>query len=193
MLRIRLSIYLSFRKRDEYFAFAFLSAQGLDPKSTAGMFVNAQCVGEKRRGGDDCFVLKAAADPAAVAGRSEGPAEVIRHVLYGYFSQKSGLLVCMEDSHLARVKTADRDAPLYWETTIESTIDDYREVDGVLVAHQGRSVATIFRFGERNSHHTRTRMEELWRIDDVAFDVPGLSEDYFIPPEEILVSLNNAL
>ncbi|CAA6671886.1 unnamed protein product [Spirodela intermedia] len=116
--------------------------------STAGMFVEAQCVGEKRRGGDDCFVLKAAADPAAVARRSEGPAEVIRHVLYGYFSQKSGLLVCMEDSHLARVKTTDRDAPLYWETTIESTIDDYREVDGVLVAHRGRSVATIFRFGE---------------------------------------------
>ncbi|MQM13345.1 hypothetical protein Taro_046274 [Colocasia esculenta] len=164
--------------------------QGLDPKSTASMFARAQCIGEKRVGGEECFVLKVSADQATVAERSEGPAEVIRHVLYGYFSQRSGLLAYMEDSHLARVQTTATDT-VYWETTIGSSIRDYREVDGVLVAHQGRSVATIFRFGEATSHHSRTTMEEVWRIDDVVFNVPGLSMDYFIPPAEILTSVNN--
>lgn len=34
--------------------------------------------------------------------------------------------------------------------------------------------------------HTRTRMEEMWRINDVVFNVPGLSGDSFIPPADIL-------
>lgn len=158
--------------------------QGLDPKSTAGLFAKAQCLGEKRIGDDDCFVLKVAADRAAVMERNEGPAEVIRHVLYGYFSQKSGLLIYMEDSHLTRVHSADNDS-VYWETTIGSSIGDYRDVDGVLIAHQGRTVATVFRFGETSMQHTRTRMEEMWRIHDVVFNVPGLSIDSFIPPADI--------
>ncbi|KAL0443111.1 UNVERIFIED_CONTAM: hypothetical protein Slati_2033800 [Sesamum latifolium] len=158
--------------------------QGLDPKSTAGLFAKAQCLGEKRIGDDDCFVLKVAADRAAVMERNEGPAEVIRHVLYGYFSQKSGLLIYMEDSHLTRVHSADKDS-VYWETTIGSSIGDYRDVDGVLIAHQGRTVATVFRFGETSMQHTRTRMEEMWRIHDVVFNVPGLSIDSFIPPADI--------
>ncbi|KAK4439531.1 hypothetical protein Salat_0288000 [Sesamum alatum] len=158
--------------------------QGLDPKSTAGLFAKAQCLGEKRIGDDDCFVLKVAADRAAVMERNEGPAEVIRHVLYGYFSQKSGLLIYMEDSHLTRVHSPDNDS-VYWETTIGSSIGDYRDVDGVLIAHQGRTVATVFRFGETSMQHTRTRMEEMWRIHDVVFNVPGLSIDSFIPPADI--------
>ncbi|XP_077210736.1 C-type mannose receptor (DUF620) [Tasmannia lanceolata] len=158
--------------------------QGLDPKSTANMFTKAQCLGEKRIGEDDCFVLKVAADRASIIERSEGPAEVIRHVMYGYFSQKSGLLIYIEDSHLTRVQTPGSDT-IYWETTIGSTIGDYREVDGVLIAHSGRSLATVFRFGEASMQHSRTRMEEDWRIDDVVFNVPGLSDEYFIPPADI--------
>ncbi|GER47655.1 hypothetical protein STAS_24767 [Striga asiatica] len=157
--------------------------QGLDPKTTAALFAKAQCLGEKRIGDDDCFVLKVAADRCAVAERSEGPAEVIRHVLYGYFSQRSGLLVYMEDSHLTRVHSTD-DA-VYWETTIGSGIGEYLDVDGVLIAHGGRTVATVFRFGETSAEHTRTRMEEIWRIRDVVFDVPGLSGDSFIPPADV--------
>lgn len=149
------------------------------------MFTKAQCLGEKRIGDDDCFVLKVSADQAAVAERSDGNAEVIRHVLYGYFSQRSGLLIYIEDSHLTRVQTPGSDAS-YWETTISSTIDDYREVDGVMIAHQGWSVATVFRFGNASAQHSRSRMVERWRIDDVAFNVPGLSMDCFIPPSEIL-------
>ncbi|EEF39331.1 uncharacterized protein LOC8260862 [Ricinus communis] len=158
--------------------------QGLDPKSTASLFAKAQCLGEKQIGKEDCFVLKVAADRSAVMERSEGAAEVLRHVLYGYFCQKSGLLIYLEDSHLTRVQTSENDI-IYWETTIGSSIDDYRDVDGVLIAHQGRSIATVFRFEEESVQHSRTKMEEIWRIGDVVFNVPGLSLDYFIPPADI--------
>lgn len=163
--------------------------QGLDPKSTANLFAGkAQCLGEKRIGDEDCFVLKVAADRAVVMERNEGPAEVMRHVLYGYFSQKSGLLIYLEDSHLTRVLVEQQQlqesdsAAVYWETTIGSSIGDYRDVDGILIAHQGRTVATVFRFGETSTQHCRTTMEEIWTIHDVVFDVPGLSADSFIPP-----------
>lgn len=116
--------------------------------------------------------------------RNEGPAEVIRHVLYGYFSQKSGLLIYLEDSHLTRVQAPGNDT-VYWETTIGTSLWDYRDVDGVMIAHEGRTIATVFRFGEVSMQHSRTRMEELWVIDDVVFNVPGLSFDYFIPPADI--------
>ncbi|EXB51245.1 hypothetical protein L484_019238 [Morus notabilis] len=163
--------------------------QGLDPKSTASLFAKAQCLGEKRIGDDNCFVLKVSADRAAVMERSEGHTEVIRHALYGYFCQKSGLLIYLEDSHLTRVESPDNDTTadtVYWETTIGSSIGDYRDVDGVLIAHQGRSIATIFRCSELSMQYTRTRMEELWSIDDVVFNVPGLSVDSFLPPADIL-------
>lgn len=163
--------------------------QGLDPKGTASLFANAQCLGEKRIGDDECFVLKVCADRAAVMKRSDGPAEVIRHVLYGYFCQKSGLLVYLEDSHLTRVENPENEN-VYWETTIGSSIGDYRDVDGVLIAHQGRSIATVFRFGELTQQHSRTRMEEVWTIDDVVFNVPGLSMDYFIPPADIFDNIH---
>ncbi|KAL0363071.1 UNVERIFIED_CONTAM: hypothetical protein Scaly_1262300 [Sesamum calycinum] len=122
--------------------------------------------------------------PCGGDGEERGPAEVIRHVLYGYFSQKSGLLIYMEDSHLTRVHSEDNDS-VYWETTIGSSIGDYRDVDGVLIAHQGRTV--VFRFGETSMQHRRTRMEEMWRIHDVVFNVPGLSIDSFIPPADIFI------
>ncbi|KAJ0982845.1 hypothetical protein J5N97_011100 [Dioscorea zingiberensis] len=152
---------------------------GLDPKGTARVFENAHCIGEKRIGDDDCFVLKVSMNMGVLN------AEVIRHVLYGYFSQRSGLVVYIEDSHLTRVQTLGIDT-VYWETTIGSTIEDYREIDGTLIAHQGRTVATVFRFGKGSGNEIRTRMVEKWRIDDVVFDVPGLSIDCFIPPAEIL-------
>lgn len=165
--------------------------QGLDPKSAASLFANAQCLGENRIGDVDCFVLKVSADRAAVIERSEGPAEVIRHILYGYFCQKSGLLVYLEDSHLTRIQTPEDNDTVYWETTIGSTIGDYRDVDGILIAHRGRSIATVFRFGEMSMQHRRTRMEEIWTIDDVMFNVPGLSMDHFIPPADIHDNLNS--
>ncbi|XWS10478.1 hypothetical protein CRYUN_Cryun39dG0083200 [Craigia yunnanensis] len=120
--------------------------QGLDPKTTARLFAKAQCLGEKRIGDDECFVLKVCADRVAGMERNEGTEEVIRNVLYGYFCQKSGLLIYLEDSHLTRVQTQENES-VEWETTIGGSIGGYRDVDGMLIAHQGRSIATIFRFG----------------------------------------------
>ncbi|KAK9269808.1 hypothetical protein L1049_025381 [Liquidambar formosana] len=158
--------------------------QGLDPRTTASMFANARCIGEKKINGEDCFILKLCADPLTLKARSEGPAEIIRHVLFGYFSQRTGLLVHLEDSHLTRIQTNGSDV-VYWETTINSFLDDYRPVEGIMIAHSGRSVVTLFRFGETAMSHTKTRMEEAWTIEEVAFNVPGLSMDCFIPPAEL--------
>ncbi|KAH7420391.1 hypothetical protein KP509_13G005400 [Ceratopteris richardii] len=160
--------------------------QGLDPMTTASIFVNAHCVGEKKIADEDCFVLKVSADQSTLSDRSDGPAEIIRHVLFGYFSQRTGCLVFLEDSHLTRIQAAGSEA-VYWETTIESTLKDYRDVEGVTLAHAGHSVVTLFRFGDEAMNHTRTRMEETWSIEEVAFDVPGLSAEFFIPPAEVSV------
>lgn len=158
--------------------------QGLDPRTTASMFVNARCIGEKKVNGEDCFILKLCADPATLKARSEGPAEIIRHVLFGYFSQRTGLLVHLEDSHLTRIQNNGGDV-VYWETTINSFLDDYKPVEGIMIAHSGRSIVTLFRFGDTAMSHSRTRMEEAWVVEEVAFNVPGLSMDCFIPPAEL--------
>ncbi|KAK8937112.1 hypothetical protein KSP39_PZI012145 [Platanthera zijinensis] len=166
------------------------SLQGLDPLTTSRMFANARCIGEKKINGEDCFILKLTADPQTLKARSEGTAEIIRHVLFGYFSQKTGLLVHMEDSHLTRIQsTATGGDTVYWETTINSFMDDYRAVEGIMIAHSGRSIVTLFRFGEEAMSHTKTRMEEAWTIEEVAFNVPGLSADCFIPPADIRCGL----
>ncbi|KAJ8464264.1 hypothetical protein OPV22_026816 [Ensete ventricosum] len=159
--------------------------QGIDPLTTASMFADAQCIGEKEVNGEDCFILKLCADPQTLKARSEDPAEIIRHVLFGYFSQKTGLLTYMEDSHLTRIQSSTGGDAVYWETSINSSIDDYRAVEGMMIAHSGHSVVTLFRFGEVAMSHTKTRMEEVWTIEEVAFNVPGLSMDCFIPPADL--------
>nr|XP_004501804.1 uncharacterized protein LOC101510935 [Cicer arietinum] len=158
--------------------------QGLDPRTTASMFINARCIGEKKINEEDCFILKICSDPSTLKARSEGSAEIIRHVLLGHFSQKTGLLIHLEDSHLTRIQNNGGDA-VYWETTINSFLDDYRPVEGIMIAHSGRSQVTLFKFGETAMSHTKTRMEEAWIIEEVAFNVPGLSLDCFIPPAEL--------
>ena len=149
------------------------------------MFANARCIGEKKLNGEDCFILKLCADPLTLKSRSEGPAEIIRHVLFGYFSQRTGLLVHIEDSHLTRIQPNVGGDAVYWETTINSFLEDYRCVEGIMIAHSGRSVGTLYRFGEMAMSHSKTRMEEAWTIEEVAFNVPGLSLDCFIPPADI--------
>ncbi|KAG7625843.1 hypothetical protein AtNW77_Chr3g0178021 [Arabidopsis thaliana] len=158
--------------------------QGLDPRTTAAMFAEAKCIGEKKVNGEDCFILKLCTDPETLKARSEGPAEIIRHVLFGYFSQKTGLLVHIEDSHLTRIQSNGGET-VFWETTYNSSLDDYRQVEGIMIAHSGHSVVTLFRFGEVATSHTRTKMEESWTIEEVAFNVPGLSLDCFIPPADL--------
>ena len=63
---------------------------------------------------------------------------------------------------------------------------DAADGGGVAVAHAGTSTAHLARFGVGvRAARVVTRMEESWTIDDVAFNVPGLGPDAFIPPEEV--------
>ncbi|KAJ7568165.1 hypothetical protein O6H91_01G021000 [Diphasiastrum complanatum] len=164
--------------------------QGLDPKTTANMFANGICVGEKRIGADECFILKLAADSFTLAARNDGPIDVIRHVVFGYFSQKTGLLMYMEDSHLVRIQATGADT-VYMETTIKTTLEDYRPVNGLMVAHMGSSVVRIFRFGESAKFQVKIRIEETWTIEEFAYNVPGLSTESFIPPTDVQGCSNN--
>ncbi|KAK6941967.1 Protein of unknown function DUF620 [Dillenia turbinata] len=158
---------------------------GLDPVAVSSVFSLAQYMGEKRVLGMDCFVLKLSADHTDLAERSDGTAEMIKHAIFGYFSQRSGLLVYLEDSYLTRIQSPGA-CPIYWETTMRSKIEDYRSVDGVMIAHSGHTSAVITRFGDSlRTGSAITQMEETWVIDDLAFNVAGLSVDCFIPPEEV--------
>ncbi|XP_027364289.1 uncharacterized protein LOC113871394 [Abrus precatorius] len=159
--------------------------QGLDPLAVSAVFCTAQYMGEKQISGMDCFVLKLSADQRDLVERSDNTAEMIKHAIFGYFSQRSGLLVYLEDSYLTRIQ-APGSHPTYWETTMSTKIEDYRAVDGVMIAHTGSSTALITRFGDNlKAGPSTTRLEESWTIDDVAFNVPGLSMDCFIPPQEL--------
>ncbi|GMH24261.1 hypothetical protein Nepgr_026104 [Nepenthes gracilis] len=159
--------------------------QGLDPMAISEVFSLAQYMGEKEMVGVDCFVLKLSADQPDLADRGDSTAEMIKHVTFGYFSQRNGLLVYLEDSYLTRIQSPGS-YPLYWETTIGSKIEDYRTVEDVMIAHSGRTNVVITRFGDNlKSGPTIIRMEESWLIDDIAFNVPGLSIDCFIPPQDV--------
>ncbi|KAK9128340.1 hypothetical protein Syun_017137 [Stephania yunnanensis] len=161
--------------------------QGLDPVMVASVFSTAQLLGEKRIWDEDCFVLKISADPTDLACRSDSTADIVKHVIIGYFSQRSGLLIHLEDSHLTRIQSPGTH-PTYWETIMGTKIEDYRMVDNVMIAHSGYSTATLIRFGNNVKVGPQiTRLEELWTIDDVVFNVHGLSMDFFIPPEEIRI------
>lgn len=142
-------------------------------------------MGEKRISDIDCFVLKLAANQTDLADRSDSTAEMIKHVIFGYFSQRSGLLVYLEDSYLTRIQSPGT-LPTYWETTMATKIEDYRAIEGVMIAHSGQSSVIITRFGDNlKAGLSITRMEETWTIDDLAFNVAGLSLDCFIPPKEV--------
>lgn len=151
---------------------------------TANLFTNAICIGEKVVNDEDCFVLKLEANPSTLEARSSSNVEIIRHTVWGYFSQRTGLLVQLEDSHLLRIKTSKSDS-IFWETTMESLIQDYQTIDGVNIAHSGKTSVSLFRYGENSENHSRTRMEEIWTIEEVDFNIKGLSMDCFLPPSDL--------
>ncbi|TKW28151.1 hypothetical protein SEVIR_3G330200v4 [Setaria viridis] len=176
--------------------------QGLDPKSTANLFSTATWVGEKCIDDDDCFVLRVDADPSALRARSSADVEVVRHAVWGYFSQRTGLLVRLEDSHLLRIHVhGEATETAYWETSMESSIGDYRAVDGINVAHAGRTVVSLSRFGSgadeddgsdaARGKRTCTCMEETWSIEEVDFNIMGLSTECFLPPRDMIPACNS--
>ncbi|KAA8518328.1 hypothetical protein F0562_015789 [Nyssa sinensis] len=159
--------------------------QGLDPVAVSAVFSLAQYTGEKRILGVDCFVLKLSVDQTDLAERSDNTIEMIKHVMFSYFSHRSGLLVFLEDSYLTRIQSPGA-SPTYWEITTGTKIEDYRTVEGVMIAHTGQSRTIITRFGGNlKAGLAIRRMEETWMIDDLAFNVRGLSTECFIPPEEV--------
>ncbi|QHO15934.1 hypothetical protein S83_031895 [Arachis hypogaea] len=158
--------------------------QGLDPRSTANLFSNSICIGEKTVNMEDCFILRHEAETSALQARSNRNVEIVRHTVWGYFSQRTGLLVQLEDSHLLKLKTSATET-IYWETNMESLIQDYRAIDAVQIAHCGTTQVSLFRFGEGPETHSRTRMEESWQVEEVDFNVQGLSLDCFLPPSDL--------
>lgn len=162
--------------------------QGLDPWSTARLFSNAVWTGEKTTNGEACYVLRLDADDATCRALSSANAEVVRHTLWGHFSQRTGLLVQLEDAHLLRVIDPVHGRAVYWETNTESTIGDYRPVDGVHVAHAGRTAASLVRSRAGRGGHVRrarSHVEEAWTIEEVGFNVHGLSMDCFLAPSDL--------
>lgn len=158
--------------------------QGLDPRSTANLFSNSVCIGEKTVNKEDCFILRLEAESSALRARSNSNVEIVRHTVWGYFSQRTGLLVQLEDSHLLKLKSSETDS-IYWETNMESLIQDYRTVEGIQIAHAGKTRVSLFRFGEGPETHSRTRMEEVWQVEEVDFNIKGLSIDCFLPPSDL--------
>ncbi|XWS33744.1 hypothetical protein CRYUN_Cryun22dG0109700 [Craigia yunnanensis] len=157
--------------------------QGLDPSSTANLFIDATCVGEKIISNEDCFILKLETSPAIREAQSGPNYEIIHHTIWGYFSQRSGLLIQFEDSRLLMMKTKD-DNDVFWETRTESVMDDYKYIDGVNIAHCGKTSVTVFRYVEQSANHKR-QIKEKWQIEDVEFNVWGLSKVHFLPPSDL--------
>ncbi|XP_042490958.1 uncharacterized protein LOC122070797 [Macadamia integrifolia] len=158
--------------------------QGLDPRSTANLFSDAVCIGEKIINKEDCFILKLEASASTLRARNTNNFENIHHTIWGYFSQRTGLLIKFEDSHLLSMKKGRGDDSIFWETSMESVIEDYRYIDGLNIAHSGRTVVTLFRYGEGSTNHKR-KMEETWTIEEVDFNICGLTMDSFLPPADL--------
>ncbi|EMS48646.1 hypothetical protein TRIUR3_25994 [Triticum urartu] len=165
-----------------------IAMSGLDPMLTASLFADSVCIGERSIDGEDCFVLKVEAEASSLRARNSSSVEIIRHTVWGYFSQRTGLLVQLEDSHLLQIKSGGPagGGSVFWETTMESRLRDYRAVDGVNIAHSGRTAVSLVRFGDtHDGGNTRTRMEEHWDIEEVDFNIWGLSMDCFLPPSDL--------
>ncbi|WMV27596.1 hypothetical protein MTR67_020981 [Solanum verrucosum] len=158
--------------------------QGLDPRSTANLFLNAVCIGEKKIKDEGCFILKLETSKDMLKAQSTANTEVVHHTIWGYFSQRSGVLIQFEDTKLVRLKSAkDSNDSIFWETSMESTLKDYRYIEGINIAHSGRTAATIYRYGKNIDY--RAKVEETWKIEEIDFNISGLSMDCFLPPADV--------
>ncbi|KAK6938808.1 Protein of unknown function DUF620 [Dillenia turbinata] len=157
--------------------------QGLDPRSTANLFLDAVCIGEKTMNKEDCFLLKLDTGADVLKSQSTEKTEIVHHTVWGYFSQRTGLLIEFTDTKLVKMRTGKGTGSVFWETTLESVLEDYRYVDGINIAHSGRTTASLYRYGNGFNH--RAKMEESWGIEEVDFNFNGLSMDCFLPPADL--------
>ncbi|CAJ1973317.1 unnamed protein product [Sphenostylis stenocarpa] len=156
--------------------------QGLDPRCTANLFLEAECVGEETINNEVCFMLKFQTEQQILQAQSTSNTEIVMHTIMGYFSQRTGLLVKFEDTKLVKMKAMKGKETVFWETTIESLIEDYRYIDGINIAHGGTTMAKLYRYGEGQNH--KRMIEERWTIEEVDFNIVGLSMDCFLPPSD---------
>lgn len=108
--------------------------------------------------------------------------EIVHHTIWGFFSQKTGLLIQFEDTKLVRMKSAKGDDSVFYETNMASVLEDYKYVDGLNIAHSGKTLTKIYRYGSKANR--KWKVEETWRIEEIDFDICGLSFDCFLPPAE---------
>ncbi|CAL9246241.1 unnamed protein product [Arabidopsis halleri] len=160
--------------------------QGLDPKTTSNLFAGSVCVGEKAVNDEECFVLKLETQPSGLKSRSKSGMETVKRTVWGCFSQRTGLLVQLEDTYLVRIKTGPEEEDMVlWETSSETLIQDYKSVDGIQIAHRGKTRVSLLRLDESLESHSKTTMEESWEFEEVGFNVKGLSSDFFLPPGDL--------
>ncbi|KAL3840310.1 hypothetical protein ACJIZ3_024901 [Penstemon smallii] len=159
--------------------------QGLDPRSTANLFLNAVCIGEKTIKNEDCFILKLETSSEILKAQSTPHTEIVHHTIWGYFSQRTGLLIQFEDTKLIRMKKdgSGNDESVFYETTMESVLDEYRYVEGINIAHSGKTCASLYRYGK--TQNRKWKLEESWKIEEIDFNICGLSMDYFLPPADV--------
>ncbi|WCJ35162.1 hypothetical protein M5689_016428 [Euphorbia peplus] len=157
--------------------------QGLDPRCTANLFLEANCIGERNVKNEECFVLKLDTDISILKTQCSPNTEILHHTIWGYFSQRTGLLVKFEDTKLVKMKPIKGNDIVFWETSMESEIGDYRYADGMNIAHFGKTIATLYRYGQAHNH--KRMIEETWRIEEVDFNIRGLSMDCFLPPADL--------
>jgi hypothetical protein len=146
------------------------SEQGLDPRCTANLFLDAVCIGEKTLNDEDCFILKLETASHILKAQSTPNTEIVHHTVWGYFSQRTGLLVQFEDTKLVRMKPIKGNDSVFWETSMESVIEDYKYVDGINIAHGGKTATTLYRYGESYNH--KRKIEESWKIEEVEEEDP---------------------
>ena len=56
--------------------------QGLDPRATANLFMDAMCIGEKIIKDEDCFILKIETGAAIYEAQSDPNYEIIHHPIW---------------------------------------------------------------------------------------------------------------
>nr|GMD93740.1 uncharacterized protein LOC109170414 [Ipomoea batatas] len=158
--------------------------QGLDPRSTANLFLNGTCIGEKSVGGEECFILKLETGAEMLDAQTTPNIKVVHHTIWGSFSQRTGLLIQFRDTKLVKMKTGKGDNDfVFWETSMESSLEDYKYVEGVNIAHGGKTAATIYRYGKNRS--SRLKIEEEWKLEEIDFNICGLCTESFLPPADI--------
>ncbi|XP_073107251.1 uncharacterized protein [Elaeis guineensis] len=159
---------------------------GIDPTSTANLFSEAVCIGEKIINGDECFILKLEANPATLRARSSATFEIIHHTIWGYFSRRIGLLIHLEDSHLLCVKSGRCGESIFWETGMESVTKDYCYINAINIVHAGETHVTPFRYAWVALTEPQEKDGGDWSMQEVDFNTWGwgLSTEVLLPPAD---------